>query len=349
MPRPHAPLFALLALCALLAGAAASQGAGDANDRPVPPMDERDFDDVKYIFSEASLYMLGLTYAISILHMIFDYLAFKNDVGFFKNREDYTGISGRSILSNFVCSVIILLYLLDNEFTSWLIVGSMMVSTAIEGWKVNRVLRPRLVWKYLLPWMDSSALGSKGEQETDDIDARGFTYLMWVLYPLVGGWGLYTLVYHTHKSWWSWLINSLANGVYTFGFVMMTPQLFINYKLKSVAHMPWKVFMYKAFNTFIDDVFSFIVVMPTAHRIACLRDDLVFFVYLYQRYLYPVDKKRPNEFGIAYEDEIGDDDVAAQAGGQGALAVTAASATDGAAGAEAQGLKATDPIAKKNN
>jgi len=28
--------------------------------------------------------------------------------------------------------------------------------------------------------------------------------------------------------------------------------------------------------------------MPTIHRLAALRDDLVFFVYLYQRYLYPV-------------------------------------------------------------
>jgi hypothetical protein len=34
-----------------------------------------------------------------------------------------------------------------------------------------------------------------------------------------------------------------------------------------------------------------------------LRDDLVFFVYLYQRYLYPVDKKRANEFGRAYEED----------------------------------------------
>ena len=34
-----------------------------------------------------------------------------------------------------------------------------------------------------------------------------------------------------------------------------------------------------------------------------LRDDIVFFIYLYQRYLYPVDKTRPNEFGRAYEEE----------------------------------------------
>ena len=32
----------------------------------------------------------------------------------------------------------------------------------------------------------------------------------------------------------------------------MTPQLFINYKLKSVAHMPWRAMIYKSLNTFID-------------------------------------------------------------------------------------------------
>ena len=27
------------------------------------------------------------------------------------------------------------------------------------------------------------------------------------------------------------------------------------------------------------------------------RDDLIFLIFLYQRYIYPIDKKRPNEFG----------------------------------------------------
>lgn len=72
----------------------------------------------------------------------------------------------------------------------------------------------------------------------------------------------------------------------------MTPQLFINYKLKSVEHLPWRVLMYKAFTTFIDDAFALLVAMPTAHRVACLRDDVVFGVLLYQRWLYPVDYSR---------------------------------------------------------
>lgn len=40
----------------------------------------------------------------------------------------------------------------------------------------------------------------------------------------------------------------------------------------------------QAFNTFIDDVFAFIITMPTSHRLACFRDDVVFLVYLYQRW-----------------------------------------------------------------
>lgn len=30
-------------------------------------------------------------------------------------------------------------------------------------------------------------------------------------------------------------------------------QLYINYKLKSVSHLPWRTMVYKALNTFIDD------------------------------------------------------------------------------------------------
>ena len=45
----------------------------------------------------------------------------------------------------------------------------------------------------------------------------------------------------------------------------------------------------QAFNTFIDDVFAFIITMPTSHRIAVFRDDLVFVVYLYQRWWVRVD------------------------------------------------------------
>jgi hypothetical protein len=75
--------------------------------------------------------------------------------------------------------------------------------------------------------------------------------------------------------------------------------------LKSVAHLPWRVLVYKSLNTFIDDLFSFIIRMPTMARISCFRDDVVFFVYLYQRWLYPVDTSRPVEGGGEVETTTG--------------------------------------------
>ena len=43
-------------------------------------------------------------------------------------------------------------------------------------------------------------------------------------------------------------------------------------------------------------------------------ETVVFLVYLYQRYLYPVDKKRPNEFGMVYEDVDGNIEGGAEEG-----------------------------------
>jgi len=61
----------------------------------------------------------------------------------------------------------------------------------------------------------------------------------------------------------------------------MTPQLFLNYRLKSVAHLPLKVLGFRFVNMFIDDLFALIIRMPTMARISCFRDDVVFLVYLW--------------------------------------------------------------------
>jgi len=77
---------------------------------------------------------------------------------------------------------------------------------------------------------------------------------------------------------------------------------------------------YSALNTFIDDLFAFIIVMPNMHRLAVFRDDVIFLIFLYQRWIYPVDKKR----GVQMPADD-DDDTAAP------TTATAASPIDGAA------------------
>lgn len=110
--------------------------------------------------------------------------------------------------------------------------------------------------------------------------------------PLFAGYVVYSLVYENHKGWWSFCIKTLVGFIYVFGFIQMTPQLYINYRLKSVEHMNWRVMSYKFLNTIIDDLFAFIIKMPWLKRLSCFRDDIIFVIYLYQRWIYRVDKKR---------------------------------------------------------
>lgn len=129
-----------------------------------------------------------------------------------------------------------------------------------------------------------------------------YKYLSWLVFPLFVGYAIYSLIYNEHRGWYSFILNMTYGFLLAFGFIMMTPQLFINYKLKSVAHLPWRMLSYKFLNTFIDDIFAFIIKMPWMYRIGCFRDDIIFFIYLYQRWIYRVDPKRVNEFGISGED-----------------------------------------------
>jgi hypothetical protein len=145
---------------------------------------------------------------------------------------------------------------------------------------------------------------------TEEMDQLATKLLgKYFLLPLVVTYAFYSLVKEQHSGWYSWFITTASSFVYAVGFVLMTPQLFLNYKLKSVAHLPWRVLGYRFVNTFIDDLFAFIIRMPTMARVSCFRDDVVFVIYLWQRYLYPVDSNRPVEGGgdtaVIIEDESG--------------------------------------------
>ena len=281
-----------------------------------------DLDEIRRYLSDEYIFRFILMQAIGVAHTILSFMAFKNDVGFWKGRESVAGLSSRTILFNAFASTVIFLYLADYS-TSFFLLATSFYSAYNDLWKVTIVCKIRWrrvssdtqrpeqrqrnnLFERLLGLVGLERGGySVAERRTAALDSTAMDMLMLAISPLVVGFALYSLIYDKHKSWYSWIVESLANGIYVFGFIFMTPQLFINYKLKSVAHMPWKVMMYKFFSTFIDDVFSFLVAMPTSHRVACFRDDLIFLIFLYQRWCYPVDKKRANEYGYAYDD--GDD------------------------------------------
>lgn len=70
--------------------------------------DEQDV--IKETFLETNPILLGLTVIISITHSIFEFLAFKNDIQFWKERRSLEGLSVRSVFFNVFQSFIVLLY-----------------------------------------------------------------------------------------------------------------------------------------------------------------------------------------------------------------------------------------------
>jgi len=254
-----------------------------------------------------------------------------------KRNCSLTGLSVRALFMDFISQLIILLYLIEMESSLLMTIptafgviialwkcqrGSGLKFVKIEGADesdevafYNRIFR-LTGYELQATRLKVSSNKSKekkgkaargGRKSSDKVDLVTLSIEMdalatrtlgkYVLLPIVFGYTIHSLIMEKHPSWYTWFIVSASSAVYALGFVMMTPQLYMNYKLKSVAHLPWRVLGFRFINTFIDDLFAFIIRMPTMARISCFRDDIVFIIYLWQRWLYPVDASRPVEGG----------------------------------------------------
>ncbi|KAH8063173.1 apoptotic process [Aureococcus anophagefferens] len=175
--------------------------------------------------------------------------------------------------------IVVLAYLVDQG-ASLLVSVPAFGAILIQAWKVEKATGVRLSWSspYCLKChrldalaeaaADSGDAAGDADRETLRVDRLTTSYLGLVLAPLVLGYACKTL-------------------------------LALNYSLKSVSHLPWKLLCFRFVNTFIDDLFAFVIKMPMMHRVSCFRDDVVFVIYLYQRRIYKVDAAR----STAMEDE----------------------------------------------
>lgn len=68
-------------------------------------MGEGESDEFKRVLLEGNPYFLALTCSVSLLHSVFDFFAFKNDIGFWKNKKSVEGLSVRTIGLNAIMQV----------------------------------------------------------------------------------------------------------------------------------------------------------------------------------------------------------------------------------------------------
>jgi hypothetical protein len=199
-----------------------SSGGGDGSEMEM----------FKEILLDSNMYLLGTTAIVSVLHMIFELLAFKSDVGHWRKKKDNVGVSVRTILTNVVMQAIIFLYLLDNnENTSWMILFGQGMGIAIEFWKITKTVNVRVrepgpnsnfrgILPYVVVFEDKHKL-SETEEKTDEYDKIAFKYMGMIAVPLLLAYAAYSLMYESHKSWYSFIITTLVGSVYAYGFLMM--------------------------------------------------------------------------------------------------------------------------------
>ncbi|XP_074510261.1 lipid scramblase CLPTM1L-like [Sebastes fasciatus] len=258
---------------------------------------EENVDEIKETLVGSNLYLLVLTALITALQLICEFLALKNDVSSWRKKKSMAGMSRKSVLWRSLSTLLIFLHLLEE--TSLLVLLPVGLGACVEVWKVFTVFKFQFQWK-------SSKLHvnklDEEERKTVEYDKQASRYLSYLVYPLCISGAIFSLAYLRQKSYYSWLVNSLVTGVYAFGFLSMAPQLFINHKLRSVSHLQGTVLMYRGVNTLISDLcscasfFSFSASFSSSHQLSCFRDELFFFLYLYQRRRY-AHKTRRRESG----------------------------------------------------
>ena len=202
--------------------------------------DGSEFEEFKRVLIDTNIYLLSTTAVVTVLHMIFEMLAFKSDVSHWRNKKDNVGVSVRTILANVFMQSIIFLYLLDNnENTSWMILFGQGMGILLEAWKITKTVDVRIresepgsLIPYRITFEDKHKL-SETEKKTEEYDQIAFQYLYMVAVPLLLAYAAYSLIYESHKSWYSFVLTTLVGSVYAYGFLMMVPSLYINYRLKA--------------------------------------------------------------------------------------------------------------------
>merc|ERR1719198_1521558 len=104
--------------------------------------EEGENDMVRSLLADTNPYLLALTATVSLLHTLFEMLAFRSDVKFWRQRasKSVEGLSVRSVALNCFFQTVIFLYLCDND-TSWMVLGTSGVGLLIEYWKISKVIK----------------------------------------------------------------------------------------------------------------------------------------------------------------------------------------------------------------
>ena len=253
---------------------------------------------VELIRNNSTFYLIIL-FTVNTLHTIFSYLGFSSDISYYKNLKKLDGVYTKYIFFNIFYMFITFIYIL-LQGANFLVKIELFISFVIEFWKLKKIFKINLDLKnfpYIikLEYKKSFETEEARDYESEAVDMM-VKYMLFPIGVIYLGYRVYYYSDNIIKNNWRSVIIFIIEYIYfllnVFGFILLTPQIYLNYKLKSVEHLPMRAMTYKFLNTIIDDLYAFAVKSPLLYRIFCFRDDVIFVIYIYQIFKYRKNSRK---------------------------------------------------------
>ncbi|KAH3745270.1 transmembrane CLPTM1 family protein [Pelomyxa schiedti] len=201
------------------------------------------------------------------------------DFSFWRTLNSVAGTSVTSLILDTACQSIIFLYLLDSDNRSTFNIIINGIALILALWKLARASKLFILKQ------------SVAHSRTKEYDQQAMRFLLrWFSAPVILCFEL-TLMFATQRGIYSRVLSGAAAAAYLLSFLKIVPQLYINYKFKSVLPLPWGG-LGKALEAISDDFYPFLLKMPVMHRISLFSNDVMFLVYLVQKWKYGVSNNR---------------------------------------------------------
>ncbi|CAM9219967.1 unnamed protein product, partial [Scytosiphon promiscuus] len=170
---------------------------------------DSDVDDLRRLISDTNVYLLIVTLLASALHLLFEFLAFKSDVDFWRRNKSLRGLSVRTLFMEVFFQTIILLSLVEED-SSLLVTVPAGVGVLIQIWKVRRATGMQISGSSSVAGGGGEGSGADQAMETMRYDRMAIAYLSLLLLPLVVGYSAKKLVMDEHAGWYSLALQSVT-------------------------------------------------------------------------------------------------------------------------------------------
>ena len=174
---------------------------------------------------------------MNTLHTIFSYLGFSSDISYYKNLKKLDGVYTKYIFFNIFYMFITFIYIL-LQGANFLVKIELFISFVIEFWKLKKIFKISLDLKSCPYIIKLEYKKSFETEEAKDYESEAVNMMVkYMLLPIGVIYLIYRVYYYSDniiKNNWKSVVIFIIEYIYfllnVFGFILLTPQIYLNYK-----------------------------------------------------------------------------------------------------------------------